>query len=45
MTRRGGGVDSSSKGKAGDEPNGTLVAFCPDPEIFGDALFADEHVR
>ena len=32
------------KGKISGEPDGTLVAFEPDPEIFGDAAFSPEHV-
>jgi topoisomerase-4 subunit B len=33
------------KGKMPDEPDGTLVAFEPDPEIFGNAAFAADHVE
>lgn len=32
------------KGKAAGEPDGTLITFDPDPEIFGDAAFAQEHL-
>lgn len=28
-----------------DEPNGTFVAFTPDPDIFGDYAFNTEHLR
>ncbi len=31
-------------GKASGEPDGTLVSFEPDPEIFGNANFACDHV-
>ncbi len=33
-----------SRGKAKNEPEGTLVSFEPDPEIFGEVTFASEHV-
>ncbi|NLE66516.1 MAG: type IIA DNA topoisomerase subunit B [Lentisphaerae bacterium] len=32
------------KGKAAGEPDGTLISFEPDPEIFGDAAFVPEHL-
>ncbi len=32
------------KGRAAGEPDGTLISFEPDPEIFGDASFAPEHL-
>ncbi|HMP76672.1 MAG TPA: toprim domain-containing protein [Kiritimatiellia bacterium] len=32
------------KGKS-DEPDGTLVQFTPDAEIFGDVTFREEHLR
>ncbi len=34
---------SRDKGRAG-EPNGTWVQFAPDPDIFGDYKFLDEHI-
>ena len=33
------------KGKISGEPDGTLVSFNPDPDIFGSASFAAEHVE
>src|SRR5512136_1202278 len=33
------------KGKQSDEPDGTFVRFEPDPEIFGDVSFSQEHVE
>ncbi len=33
-----------SKKKMPDAPDGTLVEFEPDPEIFGDAAFQEEHL-
>jgi topoisomerase-4 subunit B len=33
------------KGKISGEPDGTLVSFDPDPDIFGSASFAAEHVE
>jgi DNA gyrase subunit B/topoisomerase-4 subunit B len=33
------------RGRTPDEPDGTLVIFEPDPEIFGDAAFQPEHVE
>jgi topoisomerase-4 subunit B len=33
------------KGKISGEPDGTFVSFEPDPEIFGSASFAAEHVE
>jgi DNA gyrase subunit B/topoisomerase-4 subunit B len=33
------------RGKKPDEPDGTFVSFEPDPEIFGAAAFAPEHVE
>jgi DNA gyrase/topoisomerase IV subunit B len=38
-------LEDQSGGKTEDETDGTLVRFSPDPEIFGDASFDDEHVR
>ena len=32
------------KGKAPEEPDGTVVSFEPDPEIFGHAAFVEEHI-
>ncbi len=32
------------KGKSAGEPDGTLIRFIPDAEIFGPAAFAEEHV-
>jgi topoisomerase IV subunit B len=34
----------SQKGKTPDEPDGTLVSFEPDPEMFGRIEFAADHV-
>jgi topoisomerase-4 subunit B len=33
------------KGETADDPDGTLIRFSPDPEIFGTAAFAAEHVE
>jgi DNA gyrase/topoisomerase IV subunit B len=33
------------RGKKADEPDGTFVSFVPDPEIFGDVSFAQDHVE
>jgi topoisomerase-4 subunit B len=40
-----GELQDQKKGKAKGEPNGTLVHFLPDPEIFGSAKFDDELVQ
>ncbi len=32
------------RGKAPGEPDGTLISYEPDPEIFGDVAFAPDHV-
>jgi len=34
----------SQKGKAPEEPEGTLVSFEPDPDIFGSVAFSADHV-
>ncbi len=34
----------SQKGKTPEEPDGTLVSFEPDPDIFGSVAFVAEHV-
>jgi len=39
-----GKKESSDKGKAPDEKNGTFISFAPDPEIFGDFAFDEEHL-
>ena len=32
------------KGKAPEEPDGTFVSFEPDPEIFGEVAFTEDHI-
>jgi len=39
-----GKLKQEPKGKAPDEADGTLVQFEPDPEIFGQVSFVDDHV-
>jgi len=39
-----GRLREDQKGKAAGEPDGTFVGFEPDPEIFGDAAFSEDHV-
>ncbi|NIM02114.1 MAG: type IIA DNA topoisomerase subunit B, partial [Acidobacteria bacterium] len=39
-----GELQKQKKGKT-DEPDGTFVEFVPDPEIFGNADFDDDHVE
>jgi len=39
-----GKLVKQKKGKA-DEPNGTFVSFVPDPEIFPDYEFSEEHIE
>ena len=39
-----GKLIKQKKGKA-DEPNGTFVSFVPDPDIFPDYRFSEEHVE
>ena len=39
-----GKLKKQKKGKC-TEADGTLVEFVPDPEIFGDVVFDDDHVR
>lgn len=39
-----GKKESSDKGKAPDEKNGTFISFAPDPEIFGEFSFDEEHL-
>jgi DNA gyrase/topoisomerase IV subunit B len=34
----------TKRGNASDEPDGTLIEFTPDPEIFGEASYLEEHV-
>jgi len=36
---------SEDKGKAKGEPDGTLVCFTPDPEIFKDYKYKEDHIR
>jgi topoisomerase-4 subunit B len=40
-----GKLKNDKKGKAPDEPTGTLIRFEPDPEIFKEVLFKPEHVE
>jgi DNA gyrase/topoisomerase IV subunit B len=40
-----GKLRNEPKGKISGEPDGTFVSFEPDPEIFGAASFAAEHVE
>ena len=42
---RQGRLNREDRGTLRDEPNGTSVEFEPDPEIFGDARFDEEHIR
>lgn len=39
-----GKKESSDKGRAADEKNGTFISFAPDPEIFGEFSFREEHL-
>ena len=43
-TFEGGKLTSQDKGKAKDEPNGTLVSFIPDNTIFKDFKFNEDYV-
>src|SRR5437879_4685220 len=40
-----GKLKNEKKGKAGNEPDGTLIQFEPDPEIFKEVDFKPEHVE
>src|SRR5258707_9199550 len=40
-----GKLKTEKKGKTGDEPDGTLIRFEPDPEIFKQVEFRAEHVE
>jgi DNA gyrase subunit B/topoisomerase-4 subunit B len=40
-----GKLKNEKKGKAGDEPNGTLIRFEPDPAIFNEVEFRTDHVE
>lgn len=40
-----GVLRKEDQGRMKGEPDGTIVAFSPDPEIFGDATFDEEHVK
>src|SRR6059036_3096097 len=40
-----GKIKNEKKGKAANEPNGTFIKFLPDPEIFKEVAFRDEHVE
>jgi DNA gyrase subunit B/topoisomerase-4 subunit B len=40
-----GKLKNEKKGKANNEPNGTLIRFEPDPEIFKQVEFRPEHVE
>ncbi|HSW39923.1 MAG TPA: ATP-binding protein, partial [Acidobacteriota bacterium] len=42
---RQGKLVDERRGKMPDAPDGTFVAFEPDPEIFGDVVFDCEHVN
>ncbi len=39
-----GELVKQKKGSAGNEKNGTLVEFTPDPEIFGSYAFQEKHI-
>ncbi len=39
-----GRLTKETKGRADNEPDGTLVQYTPDPEIFGEVNFQTEHV-
>jgi DNA gyrase/topoisomerase IV subunit B len=39
-----GKLREEKKGRSPQEPDGTFVCFEPDPEIFGDASFVEDHV-
>jgi DNA gyrase/topoisomerase IV subunit B len=39
-----GKLKEEHKGKMPEEPDGTVISFEPDPEIFGKATFSPEHV-
>ncbi len=39
-----GKLQEEAKGRSPDEPDGTFVAFEPDPKIFGKAYFDEDHV-
>lgn len=40
-----GEIKKKLSGKCPGEPNGTLIEFEPDPEIFGSSVYLDEHVQ
>jgi DNA gyrase/topoisomerase IV subunit B len=40
-----GVLQQQKKGKAPEEPDGTLICFTPDPEIFGEVDFNEEHLK
>lgn len=40
-----GELQTEKKGKAPNEPNGTFISFEPDPEIFKDFEFKEEHIE
>jgi DNA gyrase subunit B/topoisomerase-4 subunit B len=40
-----GNLKNQKNGKAGDEPDGTLIRFEPDPTIFKDSEFRTEHIE
>jgi DNA gyrase subunit B/topoisomerase-4 subunit B len=42
---RQGKLKNEKKGKDANEPDGTLIRFVPDPEIFQEVQFKDEHVE
>lgn len=39
-----GAKESGSAGECADEKNGTFISFAPDPEIFGEFSFRDDHI-
>ncbi len=39
-----GRLRAENKGRADNEPDGTLVEYTPDPDIFGVVRFHDEHI-
>jgi DNA gyrase subunit B/topoisomerase-4 subunit B len=44
-TFKQGKLKNEKKGKTGDEPDGTLIRFEPDPAIFKEVEFKPEHVE
>jgi topoisomerase-4 subunit B len=44
-TFKQGNLKHQKNGKAGDEPDGTFIRFEPDPSIFKESAFQNEHVE